>query len=348
MPSAPPTPLTNNSGHVASLCDRLGLGIPEARPGRVFGGFHHKMWRLDTDRGSYAVKQLCPDTDLGDPDTVRHYDTTERIAESFVSHNVKSVVALKHRNQYLQLIDGTGYLVYPWIEAQALAEGCIDPEHAVEVARTLAIIHCVRLQAPELADTAVDLHSEENIVELVRCAKAFHGELAEELERRLGAFVRIAKSQRSAQALLARHTVISHGDLDHKNVLWDAEGTPHLIDWECARRLNPTYELLLEALDWSAVTSHMELSVFELMLAAYCEAGGEIEAELIDPAFRCLMGDWVNWLMYNVGRSINPRDPDECATGVEQVRLSLVTISRLQDLTPDLLSIVWRQVAGRV
>ncbi|RLA48946.1 MAG: hypothetical protein DRQ97_02350 [Gammaproteobacteria bacterium] len=34
--------------------------------------------------------------------------------------------------------------------------------------------------------------------------------------------------------------MISHGDLDHKNGLWDASGKPTIIDWESAIKLDPT------------------------------------------------------------------------------------------------------------
>ena len=52
-------------------------------PLRVFGGLHHRMWRLDTPLSSYAIKQLSPDTDLGDAKVRLHYNASEGIAEAF-------------------------------------------------------------------------------------------------------------------------------------------------------------------------------------------------------------------------------------------------------------------------
>ena len=57
-----------------------------------------------------------------------------------------------------------------------------------------------------------------------------------------------------------------------------------------------------------------------------------------------VLGHWTDWLMYNVGRSIDPQDSELRATGAEQVKLCLVTVSRLQNLAEDMLSIVSRQV----
>jgi predicted Ser/Thr protein kinase len=39
-------------------------------------------------------------------------------------------------------------------------------------------------------------------------------------------------------SLLNKNTVVSHGDLDQKNVLWDKTGKPILIDWESACKIN--------------------------------------------------------------------------------------------------------------
>jgi thiamine kinase-like enzyme len=36
-------------------------------------------------------------------------------------------------------------------------------------------------------------------------------------------------------SLLKTQIVVSHGDLDQKNVLWNKNNSPILIDWECAQ-----------------------------------------------------------------------------------------------------------------
>jgi hypothetical protein len=34
----------------------------------------HIMWRLDTDKGSYAIKQLSKDIDLQDNQVIKNYE----------------------------------------------------------------------------------------------------------------------------------------------------------------------------------------------------------------------------------------------------------------------------------
>ena len=130
--------------------------------------------------------------------------------------------------------------------------------------------------------------------------------------------------------------VISHGDLDHKNVLWDASGNALLIDWESARHINPTYETLLEALDWSGITAHFHTRPYERFLERYISADGILCADSIPAAFSAILGAWVNWMMYNVGRAAGLEGLRQRALGSEQVDLALATLLRLEKQVPRL------------
>lgn len=101
------------------------------------------------------------------------------------------------------------------------------------------------------------------------------------LHQQLPACLKIAAAQSTAVQILQKRIVVSHGDLDHKNVLWDKSGHPIVIDWEFARKLNPTYEELLEGLDWSGITLSFEHGLFKGFLASYVQAGGVIDSTSI-------------------------------------------------------------------
>ncbi len=53
-----------NQTHIRQVSQHFDLGTPTQAPTRVHGGLLHIMWRLDTDKGSYAIKQLSKDIDL--------------------------------------------------------------------------------------------------------------------------------------------------------------------------------------------------------------------------------------------------------------------------------------------
>ena len=69
--------------------------------------------------------------------------------------------------------------------------------------------------------------------------------------------------------------MVSHGDLDHKNVLWSETGEPLVIDWESARRLNPTYGNLAGGARLGA-SPPFDTRPFTTILRAYVDAGGLI------------------------------------------------------------------------
>jgi hypothetical protein len=125
-------------------------------------------------------------------------------------------------------------------------------------------------------------------------------------------------------------------------VLWDAAGEPLVIDWESARRLNPTYELLLEALDWGGITANFETRPFVTFIEAYLDAGGTIVANEVLAVADAIQATWVEWLLFNVGRAVGIHDPHQRAVGLMQVDLSLSTLLRMEKHATRLIDIAMR------
>jgi len=317
----------------------LDIGPPKGEPVPVAGGLHHSMWRLETARGAYAVKQLCADTDLNDPAIVYHYNVSEAIAEAFAGRGIPAIFALKRGSDYLQIVHGQGYLVHPWCDGVAMSLNEISGIHALAVARILARMHRADIEFAELKEHVFETHPEETIVALVELASAFRTAHAERLRRELPALLDMVASAGAAARSLSRHLVISHGDLDQKNVLWSPRGEPALIDWESARRLHPTYEVLLEAFNWSGIGLRFEPMLFREFVSAYQQAGGVIERDALEASYRCILGDWVYWLMYNVGRSIDQENADQRVLGAGQVEFALAALRRLREQGPEVISI---------
>jgi Ser/Thr protein kinase RdoA (MazF antagonist) len=330
-------PLSDNPNDVQALCERLALGRPARMPCRVHGGLQHHMWRLDTDKGSYAIKQLSARVDLRQAGVRRHYNATEALAEGFAACGVPAVVALKANGDYLQIIDDVGYLVHLWCNASALGPEQLSSRHVVKVARILARMHDLNLEFPGLERHSFDRQTGENILLLVELAKNSDLPSADTLSRALPGFLEIVDAQGSATEQLSSHLVASHGDLDPKNVLWNARGQPAIIDWESARHLNPTYEMLLQALNWSGIWSRFEPASFRQFLAGYREAGGLVEEAVVVPSYYCVLGDWVYWLMHNVGRYLEEGNTARRSSLAGPVELALAVLQRIMDHVPGLL-----------
>ena len=322
--------LSDNAEHIAQLCGLFELGTFRPTVSPVPGGFHHSVWRLETHSGCYAVKQLADDMDMADATTVAQINATEATACEFSRQGVPALYALHVEQQHLQLLDGVGYLVYPWTSATACHRNGIEEHHAVIVASTLAQMHRCDITVPELQDVPAFPVTAERAIELVQVARQRNVRYSHILEDRLEDILRIVALHAPALERLMEHQVISHGDLDHKNILWDHAGEPLLIDWESARRLNPTYELLLEALDWGGITAHFDARPFTTILRAYVNAGGLLVEDMIPAASDAIQGAWVSWLLSNVGRAAGLKDTRQRAIGSSQVDLVLSALLRME------------------
>jgi protein-tyrosine phosphatase len=329
-----------NTDHLRYLCSHHGLGSPTGAPTKVLGGFHHKMWRIETERGTYAVKELSPDADLNNEETVRGYNVSEAIAETFASVGITAVVALKVGDDFLTIVGDHGYLVYPWCNYTALPRGQVDERHGLEVARLLARMHGADIQVAGVKETALAAFPVESIDDLLRRASECQPLSAASLSKdrqRLGEIVAL---HNEAIVELEKKLVIGHGDLDQKNVLWDDQDRPVIIDWERAGRLNPTYEIIQAALDWSGAASELRPGLFRRMLEAYQDAGGAFEVDAMEASLDYIAGEWLIWLLYCAGLSLEEAKPRRLRIEAERIEDPMQIFLRLEQLKPELLDLV--------
>ena len=339
--------LRDRPDHIQYLCSLLGLGRQQQPMTPVSGGFHHRVWRLETDSGVFAIKQLAPDKDLSDPALLRHYNATEETAAKFAKCGIGAIHALASGKDYLHRLDGEAYLVYPWTNASALERGRISRQHALYMARLLAQMHTAGIAVEGLDVAHTEIVSAERVEQLVNLAAERGLRGAAQLLEWLPRFRDIVQRQEAALSVLQGDLVISHGDLDQKNVLWNGAERAVIIDWESACWLNPTCEALLEALDWSGIASRFDRELFEAFLAAYQDAGGVLDSAAIEPALDTILGDWLDWLVYNVGRIVMVDDEEQHTIGQQQVEFVLPIILRLEQLGPRLKAIISKPTATR-
>lgn len=326
-----------NQNHLKSLCLHFNLGFPKQEPQRVHGGLLHVMWRLNTDKASFAIKQLSKDIVLTDESVIKNYELSERIASRFAALGIPGVFAIEKFGKYLFMTNGIGFLVYPWVDAIALDKDAVSIPQVLEVARILSKIHLMNLNVPEIEDAEFDIYDNNKIVAFVGLAKKQNLPFSADLMENLVALLEINKNYHSAISILKNHTVVSHGDLDQKNVLWDDSMNPILIDWECVRRVNPTYEIINAALDWSGITTIFDKDLFGEMISTYKGVGGIIDQGILEAVFYGVLGNWINWMVYNIQRASNQQDPEQQKIGTEQVSQVLLTILRLKRLIPELI-----------
>ncbi len=330
--------LTTNKNHIKAICHHFNLGTPIQAPTRVHGGLLHIMWRLDTDKSSYAIKQLSKDVNLQDEQVIKNYELSEQIASSFMAQNIPGVCALSQSGKHLLIIDGCGYLVYPWVNAKSLDKDEINEGQALIIASLLAKMHLINLCLEGTEEPEFDIHDSKHITNLIKQSTQMQLPFADILNSQLSTLLEINESYLGSIEILKKYTAIGHGDLDQKNVLWTDKNKPLLIDWESARKLNPTYEIVNAALDWSGITTDLKIDLFHKMLTSYSQSSGLIEKRMVEAAFYGVMGNWINWMVYNINRAVNQTDLEQKNIGIEQVMQVLPTILRVKILMPELIS----------
>jgi thiamine kinase-like enzyme len=299
------------------------------------------MWRVETDLGIYAVKQLSNNIDLKDISIINNYNLTEEIAARFIKQGIPAVCAkLISPRKYLIILEATGFLVYPWSNARALDKDKVSEQHALKIAGILAQMHLINLDVAEILEPEFDLHPSSRITELANRATEHNCSFASLLNQHLPELITINEAYHNSISILKKHIVVSHGDLDQKNVLWDESDQPILIDWESARKLNPTYEIVGAALDWSGITTEFNKELFCKIIEAYKTEGGVIDPSSFEAAFYGCLGNYINWMVYNIERACCPDNPQQNRIGVEQVTVVLPTIIRLRNLIPELINVI--------
>ncbi len=326
------------------------------------GGLLHRMYRFRTKRGTFAVKRLSEA--IMNYDNVREkFRLSERIAVAVAAAGIPAVTASPSVDgDVLQDIGSDTVMLFPWIDAAALAGPPISagPERARIIGGILGRIHSLPLSFAELQPPS-DAGGSDDTLDADNTEAAEWVPLVEEAERQQlpGApevrnlLPQIAASTRSArearQALLAERGkqpgwVISHSDLDQKNVLWADAQTPYLIDWESAGYVQPAIEAVGAALDWSGqVAGDLNVATFTAFLEGYRKEAPLTPRQLYY-GLESYFGNWSGWLKFSLQRAIGvaTNDPEEQAIGRSETSRTLVQLRSAADNLPELI----RQFTG--
>jgi thiamine kinase-like enzyme len=330
-----------NINHLNYICNELQLGSPNEAVTSVYGCRGGSfMWRINTEKGRYAIKQLAPVIDLRNEKIIAKYELSETIAYRFAQQNIPAISAIQKSGKHLHIIENTGYLIYPWIEGYTLGRNEISETHALKIAEMIARLHNINLSVPEIKQPHVDIHSNDSIVEAINKSALFKCSFSSMLKENKNFILSMYECYLSAVPFLLEDTVVTHGDLDQLNVVWDKENQPILIDWESARKLNPTREIIRTSLSWSGIDKEdASLKIYTHMLRAYTQSGRTININHVNAALYSLAGSAVNWILYNINLACTTDAQGERDTASDEINASVRTIKKLEHLIPHLLKL---------
>lgn len=284
----------------------------------VTGGLLHAMYRLRTTNGRFAVKVL--DANIVKSRRVRaEYARSESVAAILASGGVPAVYAREGKQGRLAEIGGQTVMVYPWIEGTMLSAEPAGPLVTRQIGSILAAIHDAEIdQTPFAAPNTYTANFGE-WRQIVDEASGTRASWVDDIRAMVPDLMAWEMEAYEAADALGYEYVVSHRDLDQKNVLWSRRDTPAIVDWEGVGLVRPAVEVLSAALDWSGqkITEPDQYS-FVALLMAY-RATRPLEPTDCVLALKVLRGA-TGWLRSNIRRAIDTdRTPQDRAMRAREI-----------------------------
>jgi len=310
------------------MCD-LGKIIADVES--VSGGLMHRMYKVITDSGIYAVKHLNAEI-MKRPEAHENYARAEKIEAMLENNNIPIVPAMVIGGNKMQKIDDQFFYLFRWQEGSTADWNHISNEMCYKAGNILGRVHAIEpknivYQAPEKSH--IDWRS------YVLKAKEENSALASLLEDNEELFIYAENELNKARASLPAVLCLSNEDMDPKNIMWD-NGSPWMIDLECLDYGNPISHVMQLALQWSGIISgRMDvdkmMAFFDGYLKAYdnCFRG---YSDVVGVAYT-----WVEWLEYNIQRALgNCMDKAERQMGISEVRNTIDRMNYIQKTVPQI------------
>lgn len=335
-----------SQNHLNLICIELKLGSLKGEAIRVYGSRGGSLvWRINTDKASYAIKQLAPAIDLKNETIIKKYEVSEMIADQLMQHDIPAISALEKNGKHLIIIENIGYLIYPWIDGYSLERNEVTETHALKISEIIAKMHNINLILAEVREPRFDIYSNDQIIEVISRSILFNYPFAKRLKENQNLLLSMNDSYQAGIPVLKENTIITHGDLDPLNVLWNKKGEFFLIDWESARRLNATRDIVRTSLSWSSCfsTETSALQNYSRMLNMYIKSGGILNMNHMDAALRSGFGSQIYWLLYNIDLFCSSGISDVKNTAVNEMNSVLISMKKLKEMIPELLKISIRK-----
>ncbi|TCZ79344.1 aminoglycoside phosphotransferase family protein [Paenibacillus albiflavus] len=317
------------------LCNELNLGEILKEPETISGGLLHRMFSVETTNGKYAIKALNPQI-MARPTALNNYHRSERIAN--IAANELSVQPAKIiEGKFIQSIDDQYYLIFDWIEGISLKSSEINNVHCERIGLILADIHKTDFSQIILTDNYLDNTAEIDWNFYLSKGREIDSEWVDLLQENIDQiFVWSAKAKRSS-IMLSAEKVISHRDLEPKNVMWVQEN-PIIIDWESADYINPKHDLIETAIYWSVnELGKIDKDKFLAFIYGYQKQYGVLESDwnlILELGYLSKL----DWLEYSLKRSlwIECADEKEQQMGTIQVTGTINAIKQYENIISDL------------
>lgn len=317
--------LARNEEFFTVVCRASRLGELKSRPTAVSGGLLHDMYQIETDSGKYAIKLLNPQI-MKRPEALHNFINSERIA-NLAMKKLPALAAHIVGGESIQTIGDQVYLVFDWVEGKSLPPHEIQPFHCERIGDILATLHSLEDTKPLKFDEAMGEEKEIDWNFYVQKGIEQQAEWVERLRNTVDDLYTWHRQAVQSSRLFMTNRVISHRDLDSKNVLWH-DDRPLVIDWESAGSIHPMQDLIETALYWSLDEAGIvNRTKFFSCIQGYEQKRGRSDVDWQRVLWHGYLGK-LNWLEYNLKRSLHI----ESASSADQAKGSSQVVLTLDDL----------------
>lgn len=293
------------------MCNAFDLGTPAGPLEAVRGGLSHRVWRLTTDRGRFAVKEMNRDAgNAAYTENVERATAFERLAYE-AGIPMPRPLAVPGSERYLTELPGVDsqpvpVRVHEWVDGWPAVTVDEPLPLATTVGATLARIHALVPLGERAGSDLLQTSSSEEWYDLAARATSARLPFANEL-RSLLPQIAAAEAVVHAARSLPWRVVLSHRDLDPANTLLTTDGVLYVIDWDAAGPCASWLDVAAVILDWAGVHGgEPDPAVSHTLLAAYRAAGG-VPGPAIPEAFGGFLSACLDWLAFNVHRGLGER-----------------------------------------
>ena len=287
------------------------------------------MWRLETERGTFAVKEMATEWP---PARVERAFVLERAAFEAGIPMPAAVVNPATGGCIGEIARPDGVRanvrVHAWVEGEGLRRIVYGTEYAGRVAGVIARIHALDITGGETIAEALAVGGDEHWSALAEEVERSAAEWRWELRGLLPVVHDLEMYIESAHGD-PTPLIMGHRDADQKNWMKTPGGELLPVDWDAAGPVHPRHEVANLALTWAGVhLGEPDWKVVRAWIAAYREAGGELQRiETGDLAEFVIVT--LGWFEYNARRAIGASDDAERKAASDLVRRGFKDLPRV-------------------
>jgi thiamine kinase-like enzyme len=308
-----------NNNDLSTVIQQENLGSVK-KSHRLTGGRLHQVWYLNTTKGEYVAKLLNPSkiSSMG----CAKYAQFELIARSFKSKGINAVPALNEEPQRLPG-DQKYYLLYNYQPGTVITGSQLNVSRASKLGCLLGKMH----QANLSSEIEVEIKPHKYDVKMNKWGETLEKNGIASSSEVKALLPQLEDVDQKCREACNHHqtskAVISHGDMDLANIIWDEKDDPWLIDWEYAGKFDALYDLINSALYASETSAGtFNVNMFEAVISSYAEQlklPAKCSPETSSEAIHLALAGWMRWIDYNCSRLESSKDPEERALAIQQI-----------------------------